>query len=60
MTSVPPTAPTFTSANIDQIVAQAVQTALAKAQRLQTIPDPQEPPPVNNRPIVNITPATAF
>ena len=60
MTSVPPSVPIFTLANIDQIVAQAVQTALAKAQRLQTIPDLQKPPPVDGCPIVNLTPATAF
>ena len=30
-TSVPPGVPTFTLADVDQIVAQAVQTALAKA-----------------------------
>ena len=29
-------------ADVDQIVAQAVQTALAEAQKLQTIPDPQK------------------
>ena len=60
MTSVPPSIPTFTTANVDQIVAQAVWTASAKAPRLQTIPDPQEPSPVDNCPIVNLTPATAF
>ena len=48
VTSVPPSIPTFTLANIDQIVAQAVQTTLAKAQRLRRIPDLQESPLVNN------------
>ena len=60
MTSVPPSVLTFTSADVDQIVAQAVQTALAEAQRLQTIFDLQELPPVDDCPIVNLTPATAF
>ena len=60
MTSVPPSVPSFTSADVNQIVARAVLIALAKAQRLQTISDLQEPPPVNNCPIVNLTSATAF
>ena len=60
MTSVPPSAPTFMLADINQIVARAVQTALAETQRLQTILDPQEPPLVNNCPIVNLTFATVF
>ena len=49
MTSVPPSVPTFTLANVNQIMAQVVQTALAKAQRLRTIPDPQKPPCYNFR-----------
>ena len=48
------------SANVNQIVAQAVQTALAKAQKSQTIPDSQELPLVDNCPIVNLTLATIF
>ena len=60
MTSVPPSVPTFMLADIDQIVARAVQTTLAETHRLQTIPDPQEPPPVDNCPIVNLIPAIAF
>ena len=51
MTSVPPGVPTFTLADIEQIVALAVQIALVKAQGL---------PPANNCPIVNLTPVTAF
>ena len=31
MTSIPPGIPTFTLADVEQIVAQAVQTALVKA-----------------------------
>ena len=51
MTSVPPGVPTFTLADMEQIVALAVQIALVEAQGL---------PPANNRPIVNLTPVTAF
>ena len=58
MTSVPPSVPTFTLADVDQMVTRAVQTALAKAQQLQTIPNLQELPLVNNCPIVNLTLAT--
>ena len=60
MTSVSPSIPTFTLANVNQTVAQAIQTVLAKAQRLQTILDPHEPSPVDNCPIVNLTPTTVF
>ena len=60
MTSVLPGIPTFMSANVDQIVTQAIRTALAKAQRLQTVFNPQEPPLVDNCPIANLIPTTAF
>ena len=43
LTSVPPSVLNFTSANVDQIVAWAVLTALAEAQKLQTISDSQKP-----------------
>ena len=60
MTSVPRAIPTFMLANMEQIMAPVFQIALAKAQGLQTTPGPQGPPLVNDCPIVNLTPATAF
>ena len=51
MTSVPPSVPIFMLADVKQIVAQAIQTALIKALRSL---------PANNCPIANLTPTTAF
>ena len=51
MAQIQPIMPTFTSANVKQIVTQAVQTALAKT---------QGSPTVKERPIANLTPAIAF
>ena len=60
MTNVPTGNPTFTPANMEQIVALAIQIALVKAQRSQATPGPHRAPPVDDCPIVNLISATTF